>query len=447
MKALAFILLPVLMELIHAAATVTPVFTGTEFIYQYDAFYDSAAFLKNGTMVFKSGSLESKLENITEFRCSTEKKICLVGADFVYLTIGANTDGSNFTRQMMYSVRPQTTFRIHSRVAFIPGTDYFLSVSLSKYGINRWKIGKNDSFTQLKVQGVGNSLEASDLLVVDRSKYALVTFATSTSIYLIDFLAMTETRTISGRAGMMALLSADPSLAHFVCASENQITKYSYLDGTAIATFRNDYIVTGMQNVNNTDFVIVATWEQVFVYSFAGSDTAAWVASPYFYATTGKQMPGGIRFDQSTGTMYFSGLGHVTSLTDTASAYCHSSCTGCSIMLSESKCSSCKAPAALDNGACKISAENLKAPPGGKIDYATAAWSEDNMKPAPGKGFNIKDYYLYFIIGGGGLASICIIFCICKMCCCKKNDENQQQQSNNPNRVSHEQQYPQKSAY
>lgn len=447
MKALAFVLLSVLMEWISSAATVNSVFSGSEFIDLYDVYSDSAAYLKGSQVIFKTGSMETKLENITDFRCSTEKKICLVGTDFVYLTIGANFDGTNFTRQMMYSVRQQTKFRIHSRIAFIEGSDYFLTASLSKYGVNRWKIGTNETFSQLKLQGLGNSLEAADLLVVDRSKYALVTFATSLSIYLIDFLAMTETRTINGRAGMLALLTADPSQAHFVCASENQITKYSYLDGTTLATFMNDYLVTGMKNVRNTDFVIVATWEQVYVYSFSGTDTSVWKASPYFLYTSGKQLPGGVRFDQTTGTMYFAGLGHVTSVTDTSSSFCHTSCNGCSIMLTEYKCSACKSPATMDNNMCKLSVDNIKAPPGGATTYTSATWTEDNMKPAPAKGFNIKDYYLYFIIGGGGLAAICCIFCVCKMCCCKKKDDEQQQQGNNPNRVSHEQQYQHKNAY
>lgn len=442
MKAFASLLLLFFMEAVYSAETLTSMFSGKDFIDMFDVYSDSVAYLRNSTFIFKSGSLDTKIENVTDLRCNTAKGICIVGTDFVYTTFGVDAAGAAITRQMVYTVRPQTLYRIHSRIAFIEGTDYFLTASLSKYGVNRWMIGKNDSFTQIKPQGLGNALEIADILIIDRSNYALISFATSLTINLIDFVSMTETRSIKGNAGMMALLSADPSLANFVCASENRITKYSYLDGSTIASMTNDYIVTGMKNVNNTDFVVVATWEQVFIYSFSGASSTVWAASPYFYSTTGKQMPGGVRFSQQTATMYFAGLGHVTGLVDTNAAFCHPNCATCNLMLSEYKCATCKSPAVDSSGACKVpagtsSAEFLKAPPGGEANFVTAKWSEDNMKPAQAKGFNIKDYYLYFIIGAGGLVGLCCVFCICKMCC--KNKDEQGQQGNNPNRV-HQQQ-------
>lgn len=441
MKAFASILLLFIMKTIYSTETLTSLYSGKEFVELFDVYSDSVAYIRNSTFIFKSGSLDTKIENVTDLRCNTAKSLCIVGTDFVYTSIGVDAAGTNITKQLIYTVRPQTLYRIHSRIAFIEGTNYFLTASLSKYGVNRWMIGKNDSFTQLKFQSLGNALEIADILIIDRSNYALVSFATSLTINLIDYVAMTETRTIKGNAGMLALLSADPSLAYFVSASENRITKYSYLDGTTVASLTNDYIVTGMANVNNTDFVVVATWEQVFVYSFTGTTSTAWIVSPYYYSMTGKQMPGGIRFSQQTATMYFAGLGHVTGLTATGTTFCHPNCQTCNLMLSEYKCVSCKSPAADSNGACKIAAgttaDYLKAPPGGEANLVTAKWSEDNMKPAQAKGFNIKDYYLYFIIGAGGLVGLCCVFCICKMCC--KNKDDQAQQGNNPNRV-HQQQ-------
>jgi hypothetical protein len=345
---------------------------------------------------------------------------------------------------MIYSVRPQTKFRIHSRIAFIEGTDYFLTASLSKYGVNRWKVGKNDSFSQMKIQNIGTSLEIADLLIIDRTSYALLSFATATSINLIDFVTMTEVRSIKGVAGHLAMLTADPSQANFLSAAENKITKYSYLDGSTVATLTCDYIVSGMKNVNLSDFVIVATWEQIFVYSFTGNDPTVWATSPYYFYTTGKQMPGGIRFDQPTATMYFAGLSHVTGLADTSTTYCHPNCLTCTAMLSEYKCSGCKAPAVSDNGVCKVSADAIKAPPGGAFSSSTASWSDDSMKPAAAKGFNIKDYYLYFIIGGGGLVGIICIFCICRMCCKKSEEE---QNASNQTRVHHQSNQPVKNVY
>ena len=446
MRAFASILLLFFMETVYSAETLTSVYSGKEFVDLFDVFGDSVAYMRNATFVFKEWSLDTKIDNVTDLRCNTAKSVCIVGTDFVYTTLAVAAAGANITKQMVYTVRPQTLYRIHSRIAFVEGTDYFLTASLSKFGVNRWMVGKNESFTQLKFQGMSTALEVADILVIDRSSFALVSFATSQTINLIDFVAMTETRSIKGRAGMLALLSADPSLAYFVSASENKIAKYSYLDGTTVASLTNDYIVTGMKNVNNTDFVVVATWEQVFIYSFAGTNTTVWAASPYFYSMTAKQMPGGVRFSQLTSTMYFAGLGHVTGLADTSATFCHPNCLTCSLMLSEYKCSSCKSPAVDSNGACKVpagtassqtAAEYLKSPPGGEVNFVTAKWSDENMKPAQAKGFNIKDYYLYFIIGAGGLIALCCVFCVCKMCC--KNKDDQAQQGNNPNRV-HQQQ-------
>lgn len=445
MKAFAFILLTFFTKTVFSAETLTTVYTGTDYVDQFDIYGDSVAFIKNiSTFVYKSGSLDTKLTNITELRCSTSKRSCIVGVDFVYTNFTVDPSSGSITPGMIYSVRPQTKYRIHSRVAFIEGTEYFLTASLSKYGINRWRIGKNDSFSQLKIQSLGNSLEVVDLLIVDRTNYALLSFASAVSITLIDFVAMTEVRSIKGAAGHLALLSADPSQANFLSATENKITKYSYLDGSTVATMACDYIVSGMKNVNQTDFVIVATWEQVFVYSFTGNDPKVWAASPYYYYTSGKQMPGGVRFDQSTATMYFAGLSHVTGLADTTAAYCHPNCQTCSAMLSEYKCSSCKSPAVMDNGVCKVSAESIKAPPGGSVSLATASWSDDNMKPAAPKGFDIKDYYLYFIIGGGGLIGIICVFCICRMCCKKSEEE---QNAEKQSRVRHQQNYQVKNVY
>ena len=438
MKALAFSTLLFLINLVMSAETLGTVFSGKDFVDLFDILGDSVAYVKNSTVVYKGGNFDTKLDNITDIRCSSSNNICIVGTDFVFNTVAIDASGNNITRTMIYLVRSQTLFRIHSRIAFIEGTDYFLTASLSKFGVNRWRIGHNESFSQLKIQGLGGSLEIADILIVDRSNYALISFSGYSSITLIDFVAMTETRTIKGTAGQLALLTADPSQAFFMSASEKRLTKYSYLDGTAVGSLEIDYIVTGMKNVKHTDFVIVATWEQVFVYSFSGSDTAVWAASPYYYYMAGKQMPGGVRFSQSTATMYFAGLGHVSSLTDTVSSYCHPNCNGCSLMLSEYKCSACKSTATSDNGACKSS--SIKDPPGGVVNFENAKWSDDNMKPAPSKKFNIKDYYLYIIIGAGGLVALCCIYCICRMCC-KKNEDEQQQQGNNPNRVQPKQDY------
>ena len=443
MKAISLILFVLFIQGTMSPATTGSIYSGVDFISLFDIYSDTVAYMNNATFIYKTGSLDTKKVNITDLECSTTKGICIVATDFVYYSIKVDPNGTNNTLKEIYSVRPQTVYRIHSKIAFITGSDYFLTASLSKYGVNRWKVGNNATYTQLVLKNMPVSLEIADILVVGNTNFALIAFMGYHSINLIDFVTMVETRAIQSSAGLMALLSADMSQANFVCSSERNITKLNYLDGTVVASTVIDYMVTGMKNINFSDFVIISTWEQIYVYSFSGSDRVVWLGSIYYYYSTGKQMPGGIKWNAAQATMYFSGLGHITSLADTTATFCHPTCNDCSMMLSEYKCNSCKSPATSENNVCKTPANIIKPPPGGLATYLSAKWSDDNIKPAPAKGFNIKDYYLYFIIGGGALVAICCVFCICKMCC-KSEDE---QQVRNPNQVRNTNQVSQKQNY
>lgn len=407
-----------------AADTAAAVYDGPEYIDLFDLFNDGVVYVQGEKLVYGSKSTPTELTNVTDLACSTAQRKCILGADFIFKEYTLDPSVRELKNSKIYKVRDQSQFRIYSKVAFIEGTEYFLASSLSKYGVNRFKLGKDDNFAQLMFKEMSDTLECIDLLVIPKSKYALVSFSGYHKLMLIDFIDMTEVRAIAGRAGFLAHLTADISEGYFVSAVENHITKYKLTDGTKVATLMTDYVVTGVRNVENTDFVIVATWEQVFVFNFAGSDPVVWNTNPYYYRTLGKQMTAGVLWKQAEATMYFAGLGHITSLTGTTATFCHPFCNGCSLMLSESKCTACASPAVMENSKCSLPVAQIKLPPGGLIDNATASWSEDNMKKSTPSGFNIKDYYLYIIIGAGGLVGLCCIFCICKMCC--KNDENKQ---------------------
>lgn len=431
MKFITLLLLFFVCKAVLSGETVTQMYSGTDFVDQFELFNSSLVYINTDNLVYGDKTTPTQFKNVTDMACSGTNHKCIVAVDFLYREFTLDKTAGAFKFSKLYKVRDQSNFRIYSKVVFIEGSEYFLTSSLSKFGVNRFKLGDDSSFSQLKFTGIAESMECIDLLVVPGSKYALISYAGFQKIPLIDFVNMNEIRMIPGNAGYLALLTSDISQGFFVSAAENYITKYSFSEGTKVAAILSDYIVTGMKNVRYTDFVIVATWEQVYVYNFAGSVSVIWTASPYYYHILDKQMTGGVRWNQEVATMYFAGVGHITSLTGTNPSFCHPHCSGCSLMLSEFKCTACTAPATLEGAECRMPADKIKSPPGGTLNYTAVLWSDNNMKLASPAGFNIKDYYLYIIIGAGGLVGLCCIFCICKMCC-KKNDDERN------NRVRHQ---------
>ena len=427
MKSIAIVLLIAIWNQILNEETVGSLYEGTDYIDRFDLFKNRVVYLKDQTLVYGTKTTSTDMKNATDLACSTSSNKCLVAVDFVFKEFTLDPSSGELKFSKKYQVREQSNLRIYSKIAFVEGSQYFLTSSLSKYGVNRFKLGDDSGFAQIKYTSISDFLECTDILVIPNSKYALISYVGYNKISLIDFISMSEVRWIAGHAGFLAPLTADISEGYFVSASEKYITKYKLTDGTKVDTITIDYIITGVKNVNNTDFVIVATWEQVYVYNFAGSSTAAWQTSPYFYELLNKQMTGGVKWNQPEAMMYFSGLGHITSLTGTEGTFCHPYCAGCSLILSEYKCTACSSTTTMAESHCTLPADQIKLPPGGKIDYGAAAWIENNSKTGTVGGFNIKDYYLYIIIGAGGLVGLCCIFCICKMCCKKKDTQNKNQ--------------------
>jgi hypothetical protein len=270
-------------------------------------------------------------------------------------------------------------------------------------------------------------------MVVPNSKFALLSYTGLKMIILSEFVTMKEIRKITATAGLLAPLTSDQSKAFFVSAYESTIEKLTYLDNTKLEKTVLDYAIKSVRNVQWTDFIIAATWQQVYVVSCSGSGMTYPVNSyPYYYSLS--NMINAMSFRQSTGQVLLSGYGFVNTLQDTSSVFCHPFCQGgCSKMLSESMCTSCSSTTTISNGACTQASSNIKAPPGGTLVPSEASWSEDTVKKEEKK-FNIKDYFIYILIGAGGLLGICCIFCICKMCCGDSEDQgkNKVHQRKNP---------------
>lgn len=113
-----------------------------------------------------------------------------MAGDFVYHSYSIDTAASTVTKKDEYIVRTASSYRVYAKVAFIADTDYFLTSSLSKNGVNRFKIGTVDSYSQLKFDGVPLSLDTTDLLVIPRAKFALLSYSNYNNIILFDFIEM-----------------------------------------------------------------------------------------------------------------------------------------------------------------------------------------------------------------------------------------------------------------
>lgn len=414
-------------------ATLTSVYTGSSFLpfatfYGSDPVYIEEVTDKTSKLFFKTSSLDVNTVNATDFQCSLSKQLCLLAIDFLVIPFTIDSASSTLKQSTAYKLRDQSSVRIHSRVAFIEGSDYFISSSLSRYGIIRWKIGQTATYAQLKFSDVSQVLETSSLLAIPGSKIALLSYSGYTRVIVADIVSMKEVRKVDAKATYLAPLSQDQSKGFFVTANEQQLEKYSWVDGTSrIGSTSLDYLIRGLRNVFGTDLVIVATWQQVYVVNCFDNDST-WQSTPYPYFKSIGRTVGSFAFSQTSGKMLFSGLGMLNTLEDTSQSFCHPFCQGCSLMLSEKKCTSCKSPAVLTDGSCLPPADSIKQPPSAVPDFLKVSWSEDTVKPTEKK-FNIKDYYLYIIIGAGGLLGICCIYCLFKMCCGKSAEDK------NPNQV------------
>ena len=431
------LVIPLMLGLIAIArcestATLTSIYTGSGFLpfatfYGSDPIYIEEISEKVSKIILKTNSLDINSLNATDFQCSLSKQVCLLAIDFLVIPFTIDSASSTLKQTTAYKIRDQSSVRIHTRIAFIEGSDYFISSSLSRYGIIRWKIGQTGTYSQLKFSDVSQVLETSNLLAIPGSKIALLSYAGYNRVIVADIVTMKEVRKVEARATHLAALTQDQSKGFFVVANEALLEKFSWVDGTArVGSTTFDYVIRGIRNVFGTDLVIIATWQQVFVINCFDNDST-WKAAPYpYFKSIGKTISS-FAFSQSSGKLLFSGAGMLNVLEDTSQSFCHPFCQGCSLMLSEKKCTACKSPAVLTDGACLPPADSIKQPPSAVPDFLKVAWSEDNVKPAEKK-FNIKDYYLYIIIGAGGLLGICCIYCLFKMCCGKSEEEKSRNQ-------------------
>ena len=437
MHRLAILLIFGLLSIVRGqtTATMTSVYTGSSFLpfatfYGSDPIYLEEVTEKTSKILLKTSSLDVTAVNATDFQCSNSKQLCLLAIDFLVIPFTVDSAASTLKQTTAYKLRDQSSVRIHARVAFIEGSDYFLSASLSRYGITRWKIGQTSNYAQLKFSDVSQVLEASNLIAIPGSKIALLSYSGYNRIIVADVVSMKEVRKVDAKATYLAPLTQDQSKGFFVTANELLLEKYSWVDGTVkVGSTSFDYLIRGLRNVFGTDLVIVATWQQVYVINCQENDST-WKSAPFpYFKSIGKTISS-FAFSQSSGKLLFSGLGMLSTLEDSSQSFCHPNCQGCSVMLSEKKCTACKSPAVLTEGSCLPPADSIKQPPSAVADFSKVSWSEDTVKPTEKK-FNIKDYYLYIIIGAGGLLGICCIYCLFKMCCGKSEADRSRNQVQN----------------
>ena len=255
----------------------------------------------------------------------------------------------------------------------------------------------------------------------------MISYTGYMGIVLFDYLEMKFQRTMKIKSGILAPLDSDQSKARFVVAQEQRIQRAEYIQDTVEGSLDLTYIITGLKNVAGSNFVIVSSWEHFYILDFSSPTSSNWNSNAYYYLVS--KSINSLAFSQKEALIQLGGLAHSTLIKDTETAYCHPFCSGCSLMLSEYKCTSCTATTTLQGGICTPSASSIAAPPGGAIDLIAVTFSEDNVKPPPVTGFNIKDYYMYIIIGAGGIVGLCCLYCLFKICCGSNDEEDQQRQN------------------
>lgn len=416
---LLLLVVPHILDGVHAATTFTPVVTSTNWIGWVSYVDGKPAYIEDGFIVFDTIRANSTLVNYTDFACSSTKKVCLLTTDFI--TVAFTSDGTNVKKNEVYRIRDQTNLKIAGKIGIIEGADYFLTSSLSRYGLARWKYGSTDVYSSLNFTGVSESLETFDLLVIPSSPWAIVSYAAYNSLAVANFVTMTDFKRISINAGLLAPLTGDLSKGYMVNALESSLIKISYYEATIKGDIKSSSFVTAIKNVPGSDWVVVVGFRSIMIYDLSGDTFSSW--SQKYYQPTGVSVSG-ILLNDMLGTLLNFGPGYINTVAETDQAFCHPWCSSCTKWLSPNFCSVCTAQATLSGTMC--TAKAITAPPGGAVAYSSAAWSEDNQKPAPPSGFDIKKYYLYFIIGGAAILGICCLYCLWKMCCGDKEGKNNQ---------------------
>jgi hypothetical protein len=408
-----------LTRFIQTATTFSSIVTATNWIGWVNYFNDKPAYLdSDGFVNIDTLKLNSTLTNFTDFACSSSKQICLVATGFIVTAF--TSDGTRLKKNEAYRTRDQASIRINSKIGIIENSEYFLTSSLSKYGVARWKYGNTDSFSNLNFTGISDSLDTYDLLVIPSSAFAIISYTAYNSLVVINFATMIELKKINVNTGLLAPLTSDLSKGYLVNSLENCLVKIDYYQGTIKGNVNTLPYTHAIKNVPGSDWVIVVGYRSLMIYDLSGDLFSTW-SQKYYQSTT--TSISGLLLDQVVGSLLSFGPGFITSVTETEQVFCHPYCSSCSTWLTPNFCSTCSSLASVNGTTCSPAASAITAPPGGAINYNTTSWSDDNMKPAPPGGFDIKKYYFYFMIGGAAIIGICCVYCFFKICCCGDSKE------------------------
>jgi hypothetical protein len=404
---------------IQASTSISTVISATNWIGWVNYLNGKLAYLdSDGFLNIDNTKVNTTLTNFTDFACSASKQICLVNSGFI--TTAFTYDGSSIKKNEVYRSRDQAKIKMNGKIGIIENSEYFLVSSLSKYGIARWKYGNTESFANLNFSGISDSLDTYDLLVIPTSPFAIISFTAYNSLVVLNFATMLELKKININTGLLAPLTSDLSKGYMVNSMENCLVKLDYYQGTIKGNINTLPYTQAIKNVPGSDWVIVVGFRSLMVYDLSGETFSSW-SQKYFQSTMSSVS--GVLLDPVIGSLLSFGPGFIASVSESDQGLCHPDCTACSKWLTPNFCSACSSSASLAGTKCGQTVSAIKSPPGGEINYATTTWSEENMKPAPPGGFDIKKYYLYFIIGGGAILGICCLYCFFKMCCCGEKEK------------------------
>lgn len=382
----------------------------------------------DGLKMYGSNNIEHLLLYPQDMACSTRNTgQCILAGDHTYFLYSVSASGV-VAKKEEYKLKTPTGLRIISKVVIIEGSEYFLGSALSGSGVMRMKYGKFDLYAGIIFPDLPNYLETLGLIMIPKSKHAIVSYGGYTKLIVFEFLTMTEVRRLNSKAGLLGALQEDISVPSIINIIEYKATKLNYEDGTIISSLDMDYVASAIAVVPWSDWTIVGSWEAIYIYNFAGSNPALWSASLY-RENLGLSIST-VAFNPLEGEILIAGAPHLTKLSYPQNMYCHPACSGCTRFLSHHFCTACAAGYSFEGQACVRTV--AKVPVGGTPNLMQdGIFSPENTKPVVNKPFDIRDYLNYIYIAGGGVLGIITLCCTFKACCSGGDDD----EDNRRNRV------------
>lgn len=211
-----------------------------------------------GTRIF------SEIQNITNTDCFKVSGICIFSGNGMIESYKLTTLGIQAYKTYQYR-EPDLAKIWFTRLAAIQGSQYFLSVGQAEHGIMRWKVKTTGSFAKLSYSEVPKYLFATDIIAFPGMIFACVTWRTYKNAQIFDFVGMNKLHSLEKVSGFPAYLSMYPKEYKLAFGDERWLKVFNYQEKTKILEIALDYYISSVQNIQNSEFLILATSEFIQV--------------------------------------------------------------------------------------------------------------------------------------------------------------------------------------